>query len=96
MVTLKPFFIEAIKAFITSVNQLWAVSSSFFESQNISLLLQRYPLFRPSLEILWAERVHSRIYLVSGVSLNHKTSLCFCRDTLSLAGHVKVRDPLFG
>ena len=42
--------------------------------------------------MLLTERVKSRTDLVSSISLNHETSFCFCRDTLSLAGNVKGRD----
>ena len=42
--------------------------------------------------MLLTETVRSRTDSVSNISLNHKTSFCFCRDTLSLAGYVKGRD----
>ena len=53
MVTWKPFFIEAIKVFITSVNQLCAVKSSFYFLH--SICLDSWPYMWPCLNELQKE-----------------------------------------
>jgi hypothetical protein len=58
----------------------------------INFIVSQTPVL--CLEMLLTERVRSRTYLVSSISLNHKTFF-FCRDTLSSARNVKGRDPLF-
>ena len=59
----------------------------------INFIVSQTPVL--CLEMLLTERVRSRTYLVSSISLNHETSVFFCRDTLSLAGNVEGRDSLF-